>query len=182
MACLRHFKFCSWYPAPLQLIQLFSLQCIVMSSESTPLISTSRSGYSSIGTNVSDDNTALPSIPAPSSFDDLISPVADIAIYLSAAKRLENRGSVARDHLAVTQLFRINEPRPIRFLGGEALGAYLILMGIILVVYAAIRFFHCQEAMTKGKFPATTNVPVFTSSMLLILCIALLFMNTNHPV
>ncbi|KAG2172325.1 hypothetical protein INT43_004867, partial [Umbelopsis isabellina] len=154
-------------------------------------------------TNESDDNTDFASIRAPSNFDDLISSLEDIGSYLSVAKRLENRDSVARDHLAnertflayirtsfatistgiaVTQLFRINEPRPIPFLGGEALGAYLILAGIVLVVYAAIRFFHCQEAMTKGKFPATTNVPMVTSAMLLILCIALLFINTNHPI
>lgn len=82
----------------------------------------------------------------------------------------------------MTQLFRINEPRPIPFIGGEALGAYLILTGIVLVVYAAIRFFHCQEAMIKGKFPSTNNMPMITSAMLLVVCIALLFINTNHPI
>lgn len=72
-----------------------------MSSESDPLISTSRSGYSSLSTNVSDDITALASIRAPSYFDDLISSFEDIWNYFSVAKRLENRDSVARDHLGM---------------------------------------------------------------------------------
>ncbi|CAM0140409.1 unnamed protein product [Umbelopsis sp. WA50703] len=73
-----------------------------MATESAPLISPSPSGYSSIGTNVLDDNTTS---AATSNFDDLIPSVEDIANYLSAAKLLDNRGAVARDHLANERTF-----------------------------------------------------------------------------
>jgi hypothetical protein len=50
---------------------------------------------------VLDDNTTS---AATSNFDDLIPSVEDIANYLSAAKLLDNRGAVARDHLGKYQV------------------------------------------------------------------------------
>lgn len=78
---------------------------------------------------------------------------------------------------AITQLFRLNKVTPDKPTGGRALGMYLIVLGMIFLLFAAVRFFHCQEAMTRGVFPVTNNIAILTSVLLLILCIAMLFLN-----
>jgi uncharacterized membrane protein YidH (DUF202 family) len=82
-----------------------------------------------------------------------------------------------QNRIAVTQLFWMNMSQPDKPTGGRALGAYLIVMGIVFLLFAAVRFFHCQEAMVRGLFPVTSNVAIVTSLMLLIVCLALLFLN-----
>jgi uncharacterized membrane protein YidH (DUF202 family) len=78
---------------------------------------------------------------------------------------------------AITQLFRMNKANADKPTGGRLLGAYLILLGITFLLFATIRFFHCQEAMTRGVFPVMSSVAVITSALLLVLCIAMLFLN-----
>lgn len=54
-----------------------------------------------------------------------------------------------------------------------------ILMAIFFVAFAFIRYFHSQTAMTKGFFPASRGIVIFTALStffaLVALLIALLF-------
>ncbi|KAI9253471.1 hypothetical protein BDA99DRAFT_171786 [Phascolomyces articulosus] len=98
----------------------------------------------------------------------------------SASLSLENTGSVARDHLAnertflawirtslstisvgvgITQLFRLEKELK---LAGKLLGIGFIFIGMLFLVFAMIRFFHSQIAMTQGYFPATRGIVIVT--------------------
>ncbi|KAI9279205.1 hypothetical protein BC943DRAFT_169656 [Umbelopsis sp. AD052] len=165
-----------------------------MPTESTRLISESPTQYSSIPNNTS--NTSLFESDAPVNLNS--SSLYTLYDHVSVSKVLKNNGCVARDHLAnertylaylrtslamistgvaVTQLFRMNKTNPEKPTGGRLLGAYLILVGMIVLLFAAVRFFHCQEAMTRGVFPVMSSVAIVTSVLLLALCISMLFLN-----
>ncbi|KAG2227862.1 hypothetical protein INT45_002100 [Circinella minor] len=96
----------------------------------------------------------------------------------SASILLENTGSVARDHLAnertflawlrtslstisvgvgITQLFRLEKELKVP---GQLLGVAFISIGMLFLIFALIRFFHSQVAMTRGYFPATRGIVV----------------------
>ncbi|KAI8584446.1 hypothetical protein K450DRAFT_295975 [Umbelopsis ramanniana AG] len=165
-----------------------------MPTESTRLISESPTQYSSIPTNTSNASLFQPDVP----LNLKLSTLYTLYDHVSVSKVLKNRGCVARDHLAnertylaylrtslamistgvaVTQLFRMNKTHPDKSTGGRLLGGYLILLGIIVLLFAAIRFFHCQEAMTRGVFPVMSSVAIVTSVLLLTLCISMLYLN-----
>ncbi|CAO3637030.1 unnamed protein product [Cunninghamella blakesleeana] len=115
---------------------------------------------------------------------------------------LENKGSVARDHLAnertflawlrtslalisvgvaLTQLFRIErrlneESIDDKLLkSGRLIGLMFIIFGIMFVLFALSRYFHNQAAMIKGYFPASRGI-IIISSASVFLSVLLLFL------
>ncbi|PKC60338.1 hypothetical protein RhiirA1_21873 [Rhizophagus irregularis] len=94
---------------------------------------------------------------------------------------LENKASVARDHLAnertflawlrtslsfisigiaITQLFRLtkisDDQRANEYnKEGKVLGIIFILLGVVFLSFGITRYFHSQYLMTKGHFPAS---------------------------
>ncbi|KAI8637087.1 hypothetical protein BD408DRAFT_425090 [Parasitella parasitica] len=105
---------------------------------------------------------------------------------------LENTVAVARDHMAnerthlawvrtslaiisvgvaITQLFRLDkdtlkDPATADELIsiGRPMGIAFIVIGMFYMVFAFIRYFHSQVAMTKGYFPASRGIVIFTST------------------
>ncbi|KAJ2580178.1 hypothetical protein GGH95_002732 [Coemansia sp. RSA 1836] len=91
--------------------------------------------------------------------------------------KLENKGSVARDHLvgvAIRQLYRVavdlkhgsdspssqseagaKEDSRHDPLAGKVLGASFVSLGMVFVFIGLYRYFHSQYLMTKGKFPVS---------------------------
>ncbi|KAK9685906.1 hypothetical protein K7432_015325 [Basidiobolus ranarum] len=110
---------------------------------------------------------------------------------------LENKGSVARDHLAnertflawirtslslitvgvaIAQLFRL----PTKESGGNShhnagipIGAAFIAFGICFTIFALIRYFHAQSLMTEGKFPASRGIVIGGTLGIIALLISL---------
>jgi hypothetical protein len=83
---------------------LSSTECLVMSTESTPLISQSPTQYSSLPPNaLFPAPKTLPSASKIAYYDPLS--IYNLLGYLSASERLENRGCVARDHLGRYPLY-----------------------------------------------------------------------------
>lgn len=109
---------------------------------------------------------------------------------------LENKGSVARDHMAnertflawmrtslsfitigigVTQLFRLQDKADSgghnaqalkRF--GKPLGSLFVILGIITLIFGTVRFFKVQRMLTKNYYPATRLALVLLISTVLI--------------
>ncbi|KAJ2033035.1 hypothetical protein H4S03_005923 [Coemansia sp. S3946] len=91
--------------------------------------------------------------------------------------KLDNKGSVARDHLvgvAIRQLYRVavdlnhgNDSTSSSIgasvegsshsdpLAGKVLGASFVSLGMAFVFIGLYRYFHSQYLMTKGKFPVS---------------------------
>ncbi|KAG2209227.1 hypothetical protein INT47_005519 [Mucor saturninus] len=120
--------------------------------------------------------------------------------YFSSSLYLENTVAVARDHLAnertylawvrtslstisigvaITQLFRLDkdifkDPQKADELAqiGKPLGLSFIMIGMMYMIFAVIRYFHSQVAMTKGYFPASRGIIIFGSIATLTALIA----------
>ncbi|KAI1412652.1 hypothetical protein F5Y13DRAFT_45298 [Hypoxylon sp. FL1857] len=116
---------------------------------------------------------------------------------------LENKGSVARDHLAlertflawlrtslsfasigiaVTQLFRLNtsidedDPRYMTLRRiGKPLGATFIGISIIILLLGYRRYYQGQQWVIKGKFPASRGTIVIVSVIACALIVVSLF-------
>ncbi|KAM0252114.1 hypothetical protein ACHAQJ_007854 [Trichoderma viride] len=103
---------------------------------------------------------------------------------------LENKGSVARDHLAlafasigiaVTQLFRLNTDSPSATTAdfdhtklqkmGRPLGSTFLAISIVTLLLGCKRYFHAQEWILKGKFPASRGTILIMSFVALALMI-----------
>ncbi|KAG2189208.1 hypothetical protein INT44_004350 [Umbelopsis vinacea] len=92
---------------------------------------------------------------------------------VSTSKILENTSSVARDHLAITQLFQLNSTQPNARQIGRAFGATFVLFSITFLYFANARYFHSQHAMIKGQFPASRGAVILGSSLLLAALVAM---------
>ncbi|CEI90304.1 Putative DUF202 domain protein [Rhizopus microsporus] len=110
----------------------------------------------------------------------------------STSLYLENTLAVARDHLAnertflawvrtslstisagvaVTQLFRLDKENN----SGRFLGMAFVVIGILYMMFACLRYFHTQTSMTKGYFPASRSIILITSTVTLSALIAIFF-------
>ncbi|KAI8988810.1 hypothetical protein BDB01DRAFT_833851 [Pilobolus umbonatus] len=121
---------------------------------------------------------------------------------LSTTVYLKNKGSVARDHLAnertylawlrtslatisvgigFIQLCRLerlihNQPyKTMNILEGETIGLLFVLVGILLLLFGCIRYFHIQVTMTNDYFPASRSIVGSAAIVLLLLMILMLF-------
>ncbi|EIW81253.1 hypothetical protein CONPUDRAFT_104558 [Coniophora puteana RWD-64-598 SS2] len=114
--------------------------------------------------------------PSPSRFKSLIAP-----FKLSLV--LENKGNVARDHLAsertylayvrtslacssagvaLVQLFTLsantlNTPGINLEQWARPLGAVIILLGLLVLIYGVVRYFTTQAALIRGYYPIARN-------------------------
>ncbi|CAG8603609.1 4691_t:CDS:2 [Dentiscutata erythropus] len=106
---------------------------------------------------------------------------------------LENKASVARDHLAnertflawlrtslsfisigiaITQLFRLTGGTPDSHSDdkvGKGLGIAFIVLGIIFLAFGLFRYFNSQQLMTKGHFPASRGSVVLGSLLTIVI-------------
>ncbi|EPB82682.1 hypothetical protein HMPREF1544_10585 [Mucor circinelloides 1006PhL] len=110
----------------------------------------------------------------------------------SSSLYLENAVAVARDHMAnertylawvrtslsiisigvaITQLFRLDkdmlkDPAMADDMVaiGKPLGMTFIVIGLFYMIFAFIRYFHSQVAMTKGYFPASRGIVIVAST------------------
>ncbi|CEJ04201.1 Putative DUF202 domain protein [Rhizopus microsporus] len=121
--------------------------------------------------------------------DDTSRREEQVNYLFSTSLYLENTLAVARDHLAnertflawvrtslstisagvaVTQLFRLDkENNSARFLGMA-----FVVIGILYMIFACLRYFHTQTSMTKGYFPASRSIIFITSTVTLSALIA----------
>ncbi|RUP49207.1 hypothetical protein BC936DRAFT_143063 [Jimgerdemannia flammicorona] len=93
---------------------------------------------------------------------------------LSFSLSLENKGSVARDHLsnertflawvrtsfsvitcgiAATQLIEMNDTKRKQTNVAKSVGMTFIILGMLFVLFGASRYLNSQAAMTKGMYP-----------------------------
>ncbi|KAI8075112.1 hypothetical protein BC940DRAFT_287472 [Gongronella butleri] len=115
---------------------------------------------------------------------------------LSMSWLLENKASVARDHLAnertflawlrtslslitvgvaITQLYELNssELGGNKKLIGKALGGTFVGLSIVFLYFANARYFHAQYAMTQNQFPASRGAVLLGSASVLAVLVAM---------
>lgn len=121
-------------------------------------------------------------LPSPRRFREVIN---EFAASLKLSLVLENKGNVARDHLAsertylayvrtslacasagvaLVQLFTLSSSTdanthgkmaPQRF--ARPLGATVVLLGLFILIYGLVRYFMTQAALVRGFFPVARN-------------------------
>ncbi|KAG0083015.1 hypothetical protein BGZ93_002077 [Podila epicladia] len=96
----------------------------------------------------------------------------------SPSLTLENKGSIARDHLAVTQLFRLQHPgtNPNELIKvselGRPLGGSFICLGILFLWLGTSRYFHNQTVLSYGQFPASRGSVILATVTILAVLLA----------
>ncbi|KAF9325324.1 hypothetical protein BG006_011196 [Podila minutissima] len=96
----------------------------------------------------------------------------------SPSLTLENKGSIARDHLAVTQLFRLQQPgsNPHELIKvselGRPLGGSFISLGILFLWLGTSRYFHNQTVLSYGQFPASRGSVILATVTVLAVLLA----------
>jgi uncharacterized membrane protein YidH (DUF202 family) len=82
--------------------------------------------------------------------------------------------------LAITQLFKLDksilkDPSMADEMSaiGKPLGMSFVVIGMFYMVFAFIRYFHSQVAMTKGYFPASRGIVILTTGSTLVALIAI---------
>jgi uncharacterized membrane protein YidH (DUF202 family) len=127
--------------------------------------------------------------------------LADLYSKYSPSLTLENKGSIARDHLAnertylawlrsslslitvgvaITQLFRLQSNMssgPTQELVkvsnlGRPLGGSFIALGILFLWLGTSRYFHSQSVLSYGQFPASRGSVVIATVTVLSVLIA----------
>lgn len=85
--------------------------------------------------------------------------------------------------IAITQLFRLDkdmfkDPVMAEEMAsiGRPLGVSFVVIGIFYMVFALIRYFHSQVAMTKGYFPASRGI-IIVSSAATFIALIVVFIN-----
>jgi uncharacterized membrane protein YidH (DUF202 family) len=63
-------------------------------------------------------------------------------------------------------------PTPI--LGGQVIGTSFVLIGMVFLLFAFIRYFHVQTTLTKGYFPASRTTVSFASLLLFLAMVVML--------
>lgn len=58
-------------------------------------------------------------------------------------------------------------PKNLSLLDGQMIGIFFILLSMIFLFFGIVRYFHAQEAMIKGYFPASRSIVGLTSCLLL---------------
>ncbi|KAI8886126.1 hypothetical protein K501DRAFT_292985 [Backusella circina FSU 941] len=90
--------------------------------------------------------------------------------------------------VALTQIFRFDKtilqhPEAAEELQavGTPLGIAFILIGMFYLICACIRYFHSQDALTKGYFPASRGIVILASASTFIALVSLFFViSKNH--
>ncbi|RUS15681.1 hypothetical protein BC937DRAFT_92131, partial [Endogone sp. FLAS-F59071] len=76
----------------------------------------------------------------------------------------------------ITQLFRLEATDPTAgsmAYAGRPLGGSFIALGILFLLFAALRFFHTQATLADGKFPASRGTVMIGTLSLMGVMIAM---------
>ncbi|KAI8996969.1 hypothetical protein BDB01DRAFT_769326 [Pilobolus umbonatus] len=91
--------------------------------------------------------------------------------------------------IAITQLFLLRESKykdPSQLNASTttlsfSVGMSFILLGMLYMLFGFIRYFHTQVSMTKGNFPASQGIVIFTTVATLIALVALTVFTNISP-
>lgn len=102
-----------------------------------------------------------------------------LALVSLSSENNKRKNNLIFSFIAITQLFRLDKENVLDPLlrddlarTGRPLGISFIVIGMLYLVSAFIRYFHSQVAMTKGYFPASRCIVIFTSTATLAALLA----------